>query len=57
MGHYRSEEGFRTFSKAKGVIRKGIIDTASMVAPPWNNRMFKGFIWFMKFRFRPVKVD
>ncbi|WP_370217343.1 coniferyl aldehyde dehydrogenase [Thalassolituus sp.] len=57
MGHYHGEEGFRTFSKAKGVIRKGKINTAAMVAPPWDNRMFKGLMWFMKFRFRPVKVD
>jgi coniferyl-aldehyde dehydrogenase len=57
MGHHHGEEGFRTFSKAKGVIRKGKINTAAMVAPPWDNRMFKGLMWFMKLRFRPVKVD
>ena len=56
MGHYHGEEGFRNFSKAKGVIRKGRINTAALVAPPWGNLMYRGLMWFMEKKYRPVKI-
>ncbi|PAU40169.1 coniferyl-aldehyde dehydrogenase [Vibrio coralliilyticus] len=40
MGHYHGKEGFLNFSKAKGVVKKGKIDLASMIAAPWDNKMF-----------------
>lgn len=52
MGHYHGEEGFRNFSKAKGVVRKGRINTTSFVAPPWNNIMFRGLRKLQALRFR-----
>lgn len=57
MGHYHGYEGFLNFSKAKGVIRKGRFDSASLVAPPWNNRMFKGLKKSMDARFKKRKID
>lgn len=57
MGHYHGEEGFRTFSKAKGVVRKGKINTLAFVAPPWGNFMYKQLMLLqrMRFRKRPIK--
>ncbi|MEM6536979.1 MAG: coniferyl aldehyde dehydrogenase [Pseudomonadota bacterium] len=52
MGHYHGEEGFRAFSKAKGVVRKGRINSTSFVAPPWGNAMYRGLMRFQAFRFR-----
>ncbi|MEM9315106.1 MAG: coniferyl-aldehyde dehydrogenase, partial [Pseudomonadota bacterium] len=52
MGHYHGREGFLAFSKAKGVIRKGRIDTAAFVAPPWGKPMFRLLMWVQKLRFR-----
>lgn len=57
IGHYHGHEGFLNFSKAKGVVRKGRIDAASFVAPPWNNSMFKGLKKYMDFRFRKRKIQ
>lgn len=52
MGHYHGHEGFLTFSKAKGVVRKGRIDATRFVAPPWGNAMFKRLIAFQRWRFK-----
>lgn len=56
MGHYHGEEGFRTFSKAKGVVRKGKFNSTAMVAPPWGNFMFKQLMMLTSLRFRPRKI-
>jgi coniferyl-aldehyde dehydrogenase len=38
MGHYHGEEGFRTFSKAKAIYRKGKLNLAKFVAyPPYDS--------------------
>ncbi|WP_419811669.1 coniferyl aldehyde dehydrogenase [Bacterioplanoides sp.] len=52
IGHYHGHEGFLNFSKAKGVVRKGKLDVAAFVAPPWDNTMFKMLGKMMDFRFR-----
>lgn len=52
MGHYHGKEGFLTFSKAKGVVRKGKINATAFVAPPWGNVMYRGLMKFQDFRFR-----
>ena len=52
MGHYHGEEGFKTFSKAKGVLRKGKFNATAMVAPPWGNFMYKQLMMLQKVRFR-----
>lgn len=57
MGHYHGEEGFRSFSHAKGVVRKGRINTTMLAGPPWDNRVFKALQWVMKRKFRPVKIQ
>lgn len=41
MGHYHAEEGFRTFSKAKGIYRKGNLNLARFVAYPPYDKGFK----------------
>jgi coniferyl-aldehyde dehydrogenase len=54
MGHYHGKEGFINFSKAKTVVRKGRIDSAKFVAPPWNKPMYKmliALLWFKHKRF------
>ena len=51
MGHYHGKEGFLTFSKAKGVVKKGKIDLAAMIAPPWDNKMFKLLVKFRLWRY------
>lgn len=57
MGHYHGEEGFKNFSKAKGVVRKGRVNVTAFVAPPWNNTMFKGLKKFQALRFRRRKIQ
>ncbi len=56
MGHYHGAEGFRTFSKAKGVVRKGKMNATQFVAPPWNNLGFKGLRALQALRFRRRKI-
>lgn len=41
MGHYHGHEGFLTFSKAKSVFKKGKLNTASMVFPPYGKIIHK----------------
>ncbi len=57
MGHYHGEEGFRNFSKAKGVVRKGRINATAFVAPPWDNFMFNSLkkLQAMRFKRRNIK--
>jgi len=55
-GHYHGEEGFRTFSKAKGVVRKGRINLTALIAPPWSNRMFRLFLAWQSLRFRRIRL-
>jgi coniferyl-aldehyde dehydrogenase len=57
MGHYHGEEGFRTFSKAKGVVRKGRIDPISFIGPPWNNLAFRAVKAVQKLRFRRRRIS
>lgn len=52
MGHYHGKEGFLTFSKAKGVVRKGRINATAFVAPPWGNFMYRSLMKFQAYRFR-----
>ncbi len=56
MGHYHGKEGFLTFSKAKGIVRKGKLNVTEYVAPPWGNGMYKLLMQFMWLRFRKKKV-
>jgi coniferyl-aldehyde dehydrogenase len=56
MGHYHGEEGFKTFSKAKGVLRKGKINATAFVAPPWGNFMYKQLMIMQGIRFRKRKI-
>ncbi len=55
MGHYHGKEGFLSFSKAKGVIHKGRIDTTALIAAPWGNTLYKGLMALQFFRFRKIK--
>lgn len=57
MGHYHGEEGFRNFSKAKGVVRKGRLNATAFVAPPWNNTMFNALKKLQALRFRRRKIS
>ena len=57
MGHYHGEEGFRTFSKAKGIVRKGKINVTHLIAPPWGNFNFRRLQAFQNLRFRRRRVD
>ncbi|MBT1443667.1 coniferyl aldehyde dehydrogenase [Shewanella sp. JM162201] len=41
MGHYHGEEGFRTFSHAKTVLKRGRLNTGKMVHPPYGNAIQK----------------
>lgn len=52
MGHYHGREGFVNFSKAKGIVRKGKINSSDFVAPPWNNFMFRMLTKLMTLKFR-----
>lgn len=57
MGHYHGEEGFRNFSKAKGIVRKGKFNATAMVAPPWNNRNFKSLLKLQGLKFRKRTIQ
>lgn len=57
MGHYHGEEGFRTFSKAKGVVRKGRFNATALVAPPWDNFNFNSLKKLQAMRFRRRKIQ
>ncbi len=41
MGHYHGEEGFRTFSNAKGVFAKQRINSGKVVYPPHGGALHK----------------
>jgi len=41
MGHYHGPEGFRTFSKAKGVYKKGKLNLTKHILPPYGRGMHK----------------
>lgn len=57
MGHYHGEEGFRNFSKAKTVVRKGRINSTALIGPPWGNAMFKGLQAMQGLRFRRRNIE
>ncbi len=44
MGHYHGREGFLTFSKAKGVVRKGRFDPAALIGPPWGRVGYRALL-------------
>jgi len=52
IGHYHGKEGFLTFSKAKGVIRKGRINPMMWIAPPWGNWLYRKVAALQSRRFR-----
>lgn len=54
MGHYHGKEGFLSFSKAKGVVRKGRINPTALIAAPWGNRLFNIYMALQFWRFRRV---
>ncbi|UTW56510.1 coniferyl aldehyde dehydrogenase [Kordiimonas sp. SCSIO 12610] len=56
IGHYHGEEGFKAFSHAKGVVRKGRINAAAFIGPPWDNMMFKGLMALQELRFRRRRI-
>lgn len=56
MGQYHGHEGFLNFSKAKGVVQKGLFHSVNFVAPPWNGPVFKLFLKMQALRFRPRRV-
>lgn len=41
MGAYHGPEGFRTFSKAKGVYRKGRFNASKFIMPPYGRRVHR----------------
>ena len=41
MGQYHGHEGFLTFSKAKGVLNKGRINSAQLIYPPYKGWLQK----------------
>lgn len=41
MGHYHGHEGFLTFSKAKTVLKRGKLNTGSLVHPPYGKLIQK----------------
>lgn len=57
MGHYHGEEGFKNFSKAKGIVRKGKFNATAFVAPPWDNFMFNALKKMQNIRFKKRKID
>lgn len=57
MGHYHGREGFLTFSKAKGVVRKGRINSTSFIAPPWGNAIYRMLMKLNGLRFRRRRVS
>ena len=52
MGNYHGREGFRSLSKAKGVVRKGKFDATMMVGAPWDRFIFNSMIFMQRLRFR-----
>lgn len=56
MGHYHGREGFLTFSKAKGVVRKGRINSISFIAPLWRNVIYQMLMKLNGLRFWRLKV-
>lgn len=47
MGHYHGHEGFLTFSKAKGVYKKGKFNATKHILPPYGRTMQKLIYKFM----------
>ena len=47
MGHYHGPEGFLTFSKAKGVYKKGKMNATKHILPPYGRGMHKLVYKFM----------
>lgn len=45
MGHYHGHEGFLTFSNARGVVRKGRLNSARVVYPPYGGKLHKLVRW------------
>jgi coniferyl-aldehyde dehydrogenase len=45
MGHYHGHEGFLTFSKARGVVRKGRLNSARLIYPPYGGKLQKLVRW------------
>ncbi len=41
LGHYHGKEGFLTFSKAKGVHKKGRIFSTQFITPPYHKSLLK----------------
>ncbi|WP_133407673.1 coniferyl aldehyde dehydrogenase [Parashewanella tropica] len=41
MGHYHGKEGFRTFSHAKTVLKKGWFDMGKFIHPPYGTKLQK----------------
>lgn len=55
MGHYHGREGFLTFSKAKGVVRRGRFNATELIAAPWGNFLYRVFMGFQNWRFRRIR--
>ena len=47
MGHYHGHEGFLTFSKAKGVYKKGKFNATKYIMPPYGRGMLQLVYKFM----------
>lgn len=47
MGHYHGYEGFLTFTKAKGVFRKGRFNATRNILPPFGGAMHKFIYKFL----------
>jgi coniferyl-aldehyde dehydrogenase len=45
MGHYHGHEGFLTFSKARAVVRKGRLNSARLIYPPYGGKLQKLVRW------------
>ncbi|MFT4926803.1 MAG: coniferyl-aldehyde dehydrogenase [Phenylobacterium sp.] len=45
MGHYHGIEGFKTFSKARGIHAKGRFDAVRFIHPPYHKSLLK---WVLK---------
>jgi len=49
MGAYHAEEGFKTFSKAKPIFKRGRINSAKTAFPPYNKLIHKLiYRWYLK---------
>lgn len=57
MGNYHGHEGFLQFSKAKGVVSKGRINSTSFVGAPWDRAIFNSLMFMQDLRFRERKID